>query len=129
MLSTNPNMVVAGVMLVDDEYCPIYVHLETGDCAFENPNTATACLISEISVDDPLETTDVIQLERSVEGFPFTTQITFAKEGKTNVSLSIHHVTMRMITKINHLIPGATTAPGVFNRRTICSLTIKLLTH
>lgn len=66
MLSTNSNMVVAGVILMDNEYCPVYVHQTTGDCAYEEPSTTTAILISEVSVDDPLEIKDLQKLERSV---------------------------------------------------------------
>lgn len=69
MLSTNPNMVVAGVISVDDEFCPIYVHTGTGDCAYEEPSTTTPILISEVSVDDPLECHDIRRLENNLNQF------------------------------------------------------------
>lgn len=93
-------MVVAGVMLVDEEYCPIYVHLETGDCAFENPNTSVACLISEISVDDPLETTDVIQLERSVESIPGIIGIICKRDGKAIVIIDEDTAALRPLSNL-----------------------------
>ena len=67
MLSTNSNMVVAGVLLVDEEWCPVYVHCTTGDCAYEEPNTSLAILISEVTVDDPLPVSDVKRLQVSLE--------------------------------------------------------------
>ena len=101
MLSTNVNMVVAGIILVNDEFCPIYVHTETGDCAFEDPTTSTAVLISEVSVEDPLECHDIQRLERNIESMQDSMiGLIFKQDGTAVVILSEDQAVVRPLSSL-----------------------------
>ena len=67
MLETRENFVVAGLITVDGEICPIYVNLDNGDCVFESPVMGTAQLIAEVSIANPLGVTDLRSMTRSLE--------------------------------------------------------------
>lgn len=66
MLSTSESMVLSGLLLVNEEFCPIYVHTTTGDCAYEDPDMSTGILISELSVPDPMEITNLSNLRTNL---------------------------------------------------------------
>lgn len=66
MLETQTNLIVAGLLVVDGEVSPIFVDVNNGDCVFELPSVGTPQLIAEVSVDNPMEITDVRAMEKSL---------------------------------------------------------------